>query len=144
MRGETVVAEARAWVDTPYRRRGRSASGIDCLGLLIVVARALDVAYVDHVDYGDWPDPRHRILRELDTQLKVMPTAPFNGAIGVFNQRSYRLPCHAGFFAAEAGVVRVIHARIDVLRVVEEIYRPHDSLSELRLIRLYAFHDLEF
>jgi hypothetical protein len=144
MTREEVVAEARSWVGTPYRRRGRTPSGIDCLGLLIVVARAFSVPHIDHTDYGDWPDPQRRILREFDQRLKIMPAnGRLAGGIGVFNQRAIRLPAHVGIFGEKDSVPAIIHARIDVSEVVEEIYRPRDPLTDLRLIRLYAFPDLE-
>lgn len=144
MTRDEVVAEARSWVGTPYRRRGRTSSGIDCLGLLIVVARAFGVPHIDHTDYGDWPDPQHRIMREFDQRLKLMSiNGRLTGGIGVFNQRAMRLPAHVGIFTEKEGVPALIHARIDVAEVVEEFYRPNDQLADTRLIRLYAFPDLE-
>jgi len=38
-----VVDEARRWVGVPFRHIGRDASGIDCVGLPIVVCRALSL-----------------------------------------------------------------------------------------------------
>jgi hypothetical protein len=77
--------------------------------------------------------------------LKLMPGGGrLAGAIGVFNLREMRsLPAHVGIFCEKDGVPAIIHARLDAAEVVEEFYRPHDPMSDLRLIRLYAFPELE-
>jgi len=43
VRGEDVVAVARSLVGVPYRAQGRSAEGIDCLGILIHVFSKLGI-----------------------------------------------------------------------------------------------------
>jgi cell wall-associated NlpC family hydrolase len=36
-----VIAEARTWVNVPFRHQGRDRSGVDCVGMPIVVLHAL-------------------------------------------------------------------------------------------------------
>jgi NlpC/P60 family putative phage cell wall peptidase len=51
-----VVAEARRWIGTPYQHQARlHGVGVDCAGLIIGVARELDLAYVDVQGYGRIP-----------------------------------------------------------------------------------------
>lgn len=40
---DAIAAEARRWQSTPFRHGGRSAAGVDCVGFVIVVARALGI-----------------------------------------------------------------------------------------------------
>src|SRR5690625_974281 len=52
-----IVAEARTWLGTPFRHRGRlKGGGVDCIGLAVGVARAFDLAVVDKLDYPRRPD----------------------------------------------------------------------------------------
>ena len=50
--GEAVVAQARTWLGTPWRHQGRSPRGVDCAGLVVLVARALGLADHDVAGYG--------------------------------------------------------------------------------------------
>ena len=38
---DEVVREARTWVGVPFRHQGRSRSGVDCGGIIVVVLREL-------------------------------------------------------------------------------------------------------
>lgn len=38
-----IITAARAQLGTPFRHQGRSAQGVDCVGLLICIGRALDL-----------------------------------------------------------------------------------------------------
>lgn len=141
MTPDAVVAEARRWVGTRYRVKGRSETGLDCIGLLVVVARSLGVPHTDRLDYADWPDPNHAILRELGRDLVRMPGARLSpGTIGVFAEQ--RLPCHCGFFSERQGVVHVIHARLRSGRVLEEPY-VEQRTNAFRLIAQFRFPQLE-
>lgn len=51
-----VVAEARRWVGTPYQHQARlHGVGVDCAGLIIEVARTLELLDVQYSDYGRIP-----------------------------------------------------------------------------------------
>lgn len=52
-----VVATARSWVGVPFQHQGRTRKGVDCAGLLIVVAQDLGYPVLDVRDYGRQPDP---------------------------------------------------------------------------------------
>lgn len=66
-----VIAEARRWIGTRWRHHGRDAGGLDCVGLLIVVARSLGLvpgATLDEIDrqVAGYPRyPRGDMLRRL-------------------------------------------------------------------------------
>ena len=62
----TVVAAAQSWVGVPWRHQGRTREGIDCLGLLIVVARDLGLDRVPGSSPGiDVTAPEFRNYRRL-------------------------------------------------------------------------------
>ena len=49
---DAIVAEARTWLGVPWRHQGRSRAGVDCAGLVVLVARALELADHDSTAYG--------------------------------------------------------------------------------------------
>lgn len=54
-----VVREARTWLGTPFQHQGRlKGQGVDCLGVVSAVGRALGVVDHDELDYGASPRPR--------------------------------------------------------------------------------------
>jgi NlpC/P60 family putative phage cell wall peptidase len=68
-----VVAEALSWRGTPYRHQGRLRGvGVDCLGLIAMVGRALGLTDYDRLDYGRLPNPR-RMRAELKAHLVEIP-----------------------------------------------------------------------
>jgi hypothetical protein len=134
-----VVAEARRWLGTPFRPKGRSHRGLDCIGLVVVVGTAFDVPHEDQQHYTDWPDPERRLLTELGRFLEPQPLdQSWEGAIGVFTQD--RLPGHVGIFSLQHGVRHMIHARMATRRVLEEAFDPHSR--EYRLLALFGFPGL--
>lgn len=140
IRDQAVLA-ARRWVDTPYRHKGRSDRGLDCIGLAVVVARSFGIAIADEENYTNWADPQRRLLKVMETHgcRIAHPESPFPGTIGIFSQAG--LPGHVGIFSRKHGVVHLIHAHIRHRRVVEEPYASRDP--ELRLIRRYELPGLE-
>lgn len=54
---EEIVQEARQWLGTPFRHRGRlKGVGVDCIGLAVGVARALGMPVTDRLGYPRRPD----------------------------------------------------------------------------------------
>lgn len=55
---DSVVREARSWIDTPFHHQARLRGvGVDCVGLVIGVAHALGISRFDTTDYAELPDP---------------------------------------------------------------------------------------
>jgi cell wall-associated NlpC family hydrolase len=46
-----IVTEARSWIGTPWRHQGRSRDGIDCAGLVILIAQRVGGIDFDKTDY---------------------------------------------------------------------------------------------
>jgi hypothetical protein len=141
MTREQVYIEARRWLGVKFHNQGRSERGVDCVGLLAVVAQAFGIEEPALGAYSDWPRSDHFLLRRMGEHLvRVPPSAAKPGLIGAFTQS--KLPGHTGIFSLRHGQVHLIHARIIPRRVVEEPWAAV-PMSELRLIALYAYPGLE-
>ena len=65
--GQAVVLEARRWIGTPFHHQGRALGvGVDCAGVVVMVAKALSLSDFDTTNYGHVPngDEMERILAE--------------------------------------------------------------------------------
>jgi hypothetical protein len=49
---ETFVAAARSYVGVPWRHLGRSRTGVDCIGLVLLAARDVGVVLPDPAPYA--------------------------------------------------------------------------------------------
>lgn len=49
--GDQVVKAARRYLDVPFKLHGRTRAGLDCIGLLIAVARDFGLSLTDIFDY---------------------------------------------------------------------------------------------
>lgn len=140
MTRDEVVAVARTWIGKPYKKRGRTEAGIDCIGLAVVVSQPFNIPYEDLRDYSDYPHPDRLITQYFGRYCRfVLPHEPFPGTIGIFT--ASMLPVHVGIFSMKHGQVHFIHARGDMGTVIEQHYRPEDRQG--RLVCRYAFPGLE-
>jgi len=56
MKPQDVIDEARSWVGTPFRHQGRvKGLGVDCIGVIAMVGKALGLTDYDKTDYGRQP-----------------------------------------------------------------------------------------
>lgn len=115
---QDMVEEARKWVGTPWRHQGRTRVGVDCVGLLVVCARAIGLEVEDRTDYGQSPT-NDSLLRHLSSYLtKAHNNQILPGRIGLFTEN--RFPCHVGIFSDVDGAPHLIHAFARRRMVVEE------------------------
>lgn len=112
-----VVAAALACEGIPWLHQGRSRLGVDCVGLLVVVARELGVQVSYRPTHGRLPKGE-ALLRELDRY-----TRPAAGEIGsimaMWVNPRVREPQHV---AIDAGDGWMIHAsgHRTIMRVVRQ------------------------
>jgi hypothetical protein len=136
MTRDEVVFVARAFVGKPWRHQGRNDQGLDCVGLLVAVARILKVPHEDRVDYPRDPS-NHNLLEHLRKfSVYVNPTSNLHGTIGIF--RESMLPCHVGFFTEVNGVRTLIHSAAKRRLIVEEYFIP----TKFKLVEVRAFPEL--
>lgn len=115
-----VVEVARGYIGTPWLHQGRSRLGLDCVGLLVVVARELGLPVSYRPTHGRLPQG-DALLRELDRY-----TVPAVGEVGsimvLWVSPRTKTPQHValdtggGWMVHAAGyrsISRVVEQRID-------------------------------
>lgn len=131
-----ILCAARAWLGTPFRHQGRCRGvGVDCIGLIVGVARDLGLGARDRTDYPRQPDGRS-LEAALEDQLRLLGPGDM-GPGDVLLMRIRRMPQHVGFLA-EHGTI--IHAHSAAGRVVE--MRLNERWWE-RMVAAYRFPGVE-
>ena len=121
---QMVVSAARGWLNTRWRHQGRTREGIDCIGLPVVVCKALGLSNYDVTTYGREPDSAAFLPHFVaGGGVRVNPKDQKDGDVAVFHQRGY--PCHCGILATWRGQRSVIHSSMKERRVVEEVIQPN-------------------
>ncbi|MDJ0627293.1 MAG: peptidase [Rhodobacter sp.] len=114
--GERVVAEARAWIGTPYvHQASAQGGGCDCLGLVRGIWRAINGAEPEAAPAytPDWSEASQdeRLWRAALRHLSVKPledAAP--GDVLLFRMRSGSVAKHLGIAAAVGAAPSFVHA----------------------------------
>jgi cell wall-associated NlpC family hydrolase len=123
-RASELVRAAREMRDIPFRHQGRStASGLDCLGLLLLAGERAGVLQrgIEHADYGRAPQAalEERLAHHCD-RLEV----PEPGAVIAIKWPGDKRAGHVAI-CTEAQPAQIIHSYSYVGRVVEHGYRGH-------------------
>jgi hypothetical protein len=117
-----VVAAARRRKGVRFHHQGRGAAGIDCAGVLIVVARELGLVPPDFdvTAYARSPDGSMRRL--CDERLIAVPGPEFGGVVLMrMNERPREQ--HIGLVGRAAdGALTLIHADDVRARCVSEVH----------------------
>ena len=139
--GERIVAAARGWIGTRFHHQGRSRNGVDCLGLLVGVARELELQSTqgallvksDVQDYGHIPDGKK--LRATLGGLMQEVQGDAMQAGDVLLMRFEREPQHLAIVSDHPqGGLGIIHAYAAARKVVEQRL---DALWKSRVISIY-------
>jgi hypothetical protein len=114
-----IVEEAKTWLGVKFKHAGRDRFGVDCVGLVIKVAHALELSQYDTVAYPHQPDARE-LLRGMREHLEAVPLAEAgHGDVAIF--RGPQTPVHCGIIEVDAdGEMWVIHAYAPARKVVRE------------------------
>ncbi len=132
---EEIVAEARTWKGTPFVHQGRlKGRGVDCLGVVAMVGRALGLTDYDRTDYGRLPNPR-RMRAELKAHLVEIPLAAAKPG-DVVHLSWGSDPMHLGILTPEG----ILHAYSLVPAVVEH---PVDGAWRAKMRFAYRFPGVE-
>jgi NlpC/P60 family putative phage cell wall peptidase len=114
--GEAAVAEARAWIGTPYVHQASvRGAGTDCLGLLRGVWRALYGAEPEAVPpyTADWAEPERVEALHAAALRHLRPRAgagvPDLGDVLLFRMRAGAVAKHLGSVSCPLGQ-RFVHA----------------------------------
>jgi len=116
---EVVVTEARRWLGVRWVHQGRSEFGIDCVGLVVAVTKALGIADYDFKGYPREPVATQFVGHFLAggaTRIPIPEAKPAD--LMIFRDTIY--PCHVGIVAAWSDSPTIIHSHAGRRKVVEE------------------------
>lgn len=116
-----IVLEARAWLGVPYLHQGRSRSGVDCLGLLQMVAANLGIAGYDELDYSRNPSGM-RMARLLSEHLQRIEYAEAREG-DILHMATAKEPQHLAIISND-DPRRIIHSSAMYGRVLEQTIDP--------------------
>lgn len=121
MNRQDVVTAARGWMDTPYRHQARAKGlGVDCIGLVIGVARELSLVAPDFDVNGYRRRPDGTTLMRLSLQHMVAVEYEAMQAGDVVVVAFDTDPQHFGILADyRHGGLSMIHAASGHGRVIE-------------------------
>lgn len=137
-----IVAEARSWLGTPFvHQASRRGVGVDCVGLVAGVARALRIQGIAEFDsspkyrgYGRQPDPKVLLAgcREFLDPIEIGDIREGD----ILLMRYARDPMHFAI-VTRASPLYVIHA----LGVTTQDVTEHgvDETWRARIVRAYRF-----
>lgn len=122
LRPEAVVAEARAWIDTPYKHN-HSAKGLgsDCLGLIVGVGRELGLGterVVLPIYSSAWDEVQkdETMLRGFTEHLVRKEGTPRPGDVVVFRMFPDAVAKHCAIVSSSAHMIHA-HQRNHVVEV---------------------------
>jgi cell wall-associated NlpC family hydrolase len=129
-----IIEAARTWKGVRWRHQGRNRLGVDCIGLLRVVADQLGlIPGVDFDGYGRMPDGRLR--PELD-KLLVRRVGPYQ--LGdVLLMRFEKEPQHVAIVTDKG----IIHSAAQARKVVEH---GMDAIWNSRVVAAYQWPEVEY
>lgn len=110
---ERIVQEARGWLGTPYQHQQRLRGvGVDCVGLLVGVARTLGLVAADFDVRGYSRQPDGQLMARAGELLVRIDVAAMQAG-DVVVMRFEQDPCHLAILAdypVVAGQLSIIHA----------------------------------
>lgn len=115
---DKIVAAARGWLGTPFHHQGRlKGVGVDCAGVIVEVARELNIGDVDMQGYGHRPDSREleRLCHEHMTRVPVDQAKPGDVLLILIDKAPQHLAFRTdvGMLHSYAPARRVVEHRID-------------------------------
>lgn len=127
---EQVIAEARSWVGTRFHHQGRCKKnnahkgGVDCIGLIVGVAQAVNFAVADETDYSRQPQGS-RLSDAMHLYLHSIALSEVRaGDVLLFTFE--KDPQHVGIVSElSGGELGLIHAYREARGVVEHRLDDH-------------------
>jgi len=121
MPSNAIVDAARKFEHVRFRHQGRSTAGVDCAGLLVLVARELGAEPLDVCTYDHQPDPAtlRAVLAAQPCLREIPPRLRAPGEVILMADRP-GAPAHHLAIVTDRGI---IHAYAPARRVVETTFR---------------------
>lgn len=133
---EDFIAAARARIGTVWRHQGRDENGLDCVGLVVVAARAVGIEGQDLPNYSRANISQFR--KRIYAHTEPVRGVPRSGDLVII--REHIAPIHIGILVIEDGVRSIIHASTFRRSVVED---PMDAEVDERVIAYRAIAGME-
>lgn len=111
-----IVAAARSYLGVRWHHQGRNRAGLDCIGLVIAVARDLGLSDYDIGGYARVPDGK-TLRATMAQQMDVLKREPLPGDVLLFAFQ--RNPLHTAIVTDAPGGLGMIHAFANKRMVVE-------------------------
>lgn len=138
-RADDIVEAARGYLGTPWLHQGRTRLGVDCAGLVIVVARDLELSNYDTIDYQRRTTGQE-FLRHFQANMRRLPIQDARpGDVMLFRDKQY--PCHSTILGEKDGCTTIIHAHALRRKVVEDYL--HQGDWQQRRVAAFRFHGIE-
>ncbi|MCC3862539.1 C40 family peptidase [Emcibacteraceae bacterium Y4] len=136
---DDIILAARSWLGRPWRHQGRSSTGVDCAGLVVLVARSLGLADHDVSGYRRTPHAGRFVaaFREAMEEIRIADLK--TGDVILFADGIS--PCHVAFYVAGEDQPWIIHAHALRRKVVEEIYTADWQKIAIHAFRCYGVAD---
>lgn len=108
-----IIQSARKYMDVPFIEQGRDMRGLDCIGLIILVAKEFKITDLDFLGYGDNPEHYH-LEEELDKYLIRLPDDAEKKPADIMLMRFKSQPQHVALVSRvhKKGMF-ILHARRD-------------------------------
>lgn len=121
---DAIVEIAKGLVGVRYRHQGRNSYGLDCAGLIIVIAHLLDLTDKDTQAYGRRPNAQEFTAFMIEAGCKQLPYGKHeHGDIIRLNSAGW--PVHLGIYEIDdRGQEWYVHA-----------YAPHKKVTRDPLTR---------
>lgn len=136
IRCDDIAARARTYMGVPYSHLGRSRRGVDCIGLVICVARDLGLVAPDFdvAHYSRYPQAG---VLEGELAQYLLASAGDLQSGQVVTLKIHRMPFHVGIIGTgPGGTVRLIHSYISTGCVCEHTL---DGKWSRRISRAWTF-----
>ena len=131
---------AHGYVGTPFLHMGRSARGLDCVGLLWIVARDLGLRFEDSPYYGREPARNNNSFQLADYLGRAFgePTElpPVPNDVVLMKLRPRFAPSHVAMVAPHRYGLGLIHSYGEVGRVV---YQRLDEKRAAQIVGVYEW-----
>jgi hypothetical protein len=123
---DDIVKAGRSYIGTPFKFRGRSRLGIDCVGLLYCIGQDIGFPIEDDQTYSKFPEP-DKFRNIIYAHSKPGDANNLrNGTVAMFKQSIY--PLHCGVLVVDNTGIKVINANMKSRKVVEENWAVWRSL----------------
>lgn len=136
---QDIIDEARKWAGVPFRHQGRSARGIDCIGLVLVTAQALKLTTVDVKNYRRTAAGRNFSELFAEHMDPVSLGDIRDSDVMLFKFGAFE--CHCAI-VTDSARGRIIHAYQPYGKTVEE-YLSEDSALYVCRTKAFRFRGVD-